>query len=241
MDCDELGGSQGLGIEENISKVRERIFKARLRSPYRQDVTLVAVSKTASLREIEEAMRCGITDFGENRVQQLLTRWQMFPHARWHLVGRLQSNKVKDVIGRVVLIHSLDRWELAEYIEKRAEKQGLVVEALLQVNVSQESTKAGVEPDAVRDFLLEAGRLRNLKIVGLMTMAPEVEDPEEIRPIFKKLKRLFDEIKREGIPGVEMRFLSMGMTQDYEVAIEEGANMVRIGRALFGHSGRQGG
>ena len=179
------------------------------------------------------ACRQGLTDFGENRVQDLKIKQSRYPQVRWHMIGRLQTNKVKDVIGRAFLIHSLDRWSLAEYIEKRAEKERTVVSALLQVNVSGEKSKSGVAPEEVKDFLHAVSQLNHLRVLGLMTMAPEVDDPEETRPVFKELRRIFDIVKESNYPRVEMRYLSMGMTQDFEVAIEEGANMVRIGRALF--------
>lgn len=218
----------------NIKAVREKVRRAALKAGTDPSaVHLIAVSKTVGLEEIDMACRQGLTDFGENRVQDLKIKQSRYPQVRWHMIGRLQTNKVKDVIGRAFLIHSLDRWSLAEYIEKRAEKERTVVSALLQVNVSGEKSKSGVAPEEVKDFLHAVSQLNHLRVLGLMTMAPEVDDPEETRPVFKELRRIFDIVKESNYPRVEMRYLSMGMTQDFEVAIEEGANMVRIGRVLF--------
>lgn len=219
----------------NIQTVREKVRKAAMRAGTNpHDICLVAVSKTVGLDEIGHACQLGIADFGENRVQDLLRKQSEYPQVRWHMIGHLQTNKVKDIIGRACLIHSLDRWELAEYIERRAEKQRFVVPTLLQVNISGEESKGGVRPHEVPDFLAAISQFKYLRIQGLMTMAPEVDDPEETRPVFKELRKIFDTTKKQNYPQVEMRYLSMGMTQDYEVAIEEGANMVRVGRALFG-------
>ncbi len=219
----------------NIQTVREKVRKAAMRAGTNpHDICLVAVSKTVGPDEIGHACQLGIADFGENRVQDLLRKQSEYPQVRWHMIGHLQTNKVKDIIGRACLIHSLDRWELAEYIERRAEKQRFVVPTLLQVNISGEESKGGVRPHEVPDFLAAISQFKYLRIQGLMTMAPEVDDPEETRPVFKELRKIFDTTKKQNYPQVEMRYLSMGMTQDYEVAIEEGANMVRVGRALFG-------
>ncbi|MGI6514074.1 MAG: YggS family pyridoxal phosphate-dependent enzyme [Syntrophomonadaceae bacterium] len=218
----------------NVKAVREKVKKAALKAGTNPNaVHLIAVSKTVGLEEVDMACRQGLSDFGENRVQDLMVKQSQYPRVRWHMIGRLQTNKVKDVIGRAFLIHSLDRWSLAEYIERRAEKERTVVSTLLQVNVSGEKSKGGVAPGEVQDFLYAVSRLNHLRVQGLMTMAPEVDDPEETRPVFKELRRIFDIVKESKYPRVEMRYLSMGMTQDFEVAIEEGANMVRIGRALF--------
>jgi len=226
LDSDTFAG--------NLNAVREKVKRAALKAGTNPDaIHLIAVSKTVGPEVVDIACRHGLADFGENRVQDLVLKQSQYPQVRWHMIGRLQTNKVKDVIGRAFLIHSLDRWSLAEYIEKRAEKEKTVVSALLQVNVSGEKSKTGVAPREVPDFLDAVSRFNYLRVLGLMTMAPEVDDPEETRPVFKELRRIFDICKESKYPRVEMRYLSMGMTQDFEVAIEEGANMVRIGRALF--------
>ncbi|MGE5545195.1 MAG: YggS family pyridoxal phosphate-dependent enzyme [Bacillota bacterium] len=219
----------------NVQMVREKVRKAALKAGTDpKTIHLVAVSKTVGPEEIGIACRHGLSDFGENRVRDLLLKQGEHPQVRWHMIGHLQTNKVKDLIGKAFLIHSLDRWALAEYIERRAEMEGIMVPTLLQVNVSGEKSKGGVAPSEVRDFLLACGQFKHLQVKGLMTMAPEVDDQEETRPVFKELRKIFDVVKRQDYPQVEMRYLSMGMTQDFEVAIEEGANMVRVGRALFG-------
>jgi len=224
-------------MKDNVQSVREKVRKAALRAGTDPNaIHLVAVSKTVGPAEIGMACQYGLSDFGENRVQDLIKKQEEFPHVRWHMIGHLQTNKVKEVIGRAFLIHSLDRWALAEYIERRAEMERIVVPTLLQVNVSGEQSKGGVAPYEIQDFLDGVSQFNHLRVQGLMTMAPEVDDPEETRPVFKELRKIFDVLKRQEYPQVEMRYLSMGMTQDFEVAIEEGANMVRVGRALFSPS-----
>ncbi|NLV15811.1 MAG: YggS family pyridoxal phosphate-dependent enzyme [Syntrophomonadaceae bacterium] len=225
-------------IDENITWVRDRISQAALR--VRRDpeaIGLIAVSKTAGLDAVAAAVRCGISDFGENRVQDLISKSGVYPEVNWHMIGRLQTNKVKEVIGRTALIHSLDRWALAEYIEKRAVLAGITVPVLVQVNVSGEESKAGISGSQVEEFLDDLSQFNQVQVKGLMTIAPEVDNPEETRPVFRELNRLFKQIGKKDYPRVKMNILSMGMTQDFEIAIEEGANLVRIGSAIFA-SGR---
>ncbi|MGE5415522.1 MAG: YggS family pyridoxal phosphate-dependent enzyme [Acidobacteriota bacterium] len=222
-------------IAANIVSIRQRIERAAATarcSPER--ITLVAVSKTVNEKAVLDAYQNGVRDFGENRVQELADKERIVSQARWHLIGRLQTNKVKDVLGKAFLIHSLDRWALAEYIEKRATKMGINVPVLLQVNVAGETSKAGVTVPETVLFLDSLGQFPHITVRGLMTIAPEVEDPEEVRPVFRELRRLFDVISKQSYTNVDMKYLSMGMTQDFEVAIEEGANIIRVGRALFG-------
>jgi len=229
------------GIAENLATIRRKMMQSALRAGRNPDhIQLVAVSKTVGVEGIRQAWQSGITDFGENRVQDLVAKQRELPQARWHMIGHLQTNKVKDVIGRTVLIHSLDRWELAEYIERRAERDKIVVQTLLQVNVSGEISKGGVKPSEVSDFLHAIDNFRFVRVEGLMTMAPETDDPEETRPVFKEMRRLFDAIRGQEFGRVRMKYLSMGMTQDFEVAIEEGANMIRVGRALFDMDDKEG-
>jgi pyridoxal phosphate enzyme (YggS family) len=180
-----------------------------------------------------ECYKAGINDLAENRVQELERKIPYIPEANWHLIGRLQTNKVKDIVGRVCLIHSMDRWNLAEEINKRYQQAGLSAPVLLQVNVSGEQQKAGVSTDEVKSFLDSIGQLKALRVKGLMTMAPEVENAEETRPIFRELYHLKGIIASYKLENVQMDFLSMGMSQDYEIAIQEGSNMVRIGSAIF--------
>ncbi len=198
-------------------------------------VRLVAVSKTFNSEAVKAAYDLGLRDFGENKVQELLEKQAQLPaDIGWHMIGRLQTNKVKDILGKTVLIHSLDREELFKKIESEARKKAISrVECLVQVNVSGEATKAGFSPDEVTRFLSAIAADSPVKIKGLMTMAPLTDNIDEIRVVFRKTKVLFDQIKRE-FPGLSMEHLSMGMSGDFEVALQEGATMVRIGTALFG-------
>ncbi|NSW82282.1 MAG: YggS family pyridoxal phosphate-dependent enzyme [Syntrophothermus sp.] len=228
--------ADGGGLEQSIAEVRERIRRAAQRSGRQeQEITLVAVSKTVDLETISRAAQLGITHFGENRVQEFLPKYKELPHLQWHFIGHLQTNKVKDVIGKACLIHSLDRWRLAEYIDGKAKLLGLAeVDVLLEVNVSGERSKYGLLPSDVPAFLDAVERLERVRVRGLMTVAPQVDDPELARPVFKKLHSIFEDIKKRQYRNTEMLYLSMGMTQDFEVAVEEGSNMVRVGTAIFG-------
>lgn len=219
---------------EKVSLIREKIARAAaLSRRSADDIILVAVSKTVGEVEVRQAASMGISDFGENRTRELARKQQLFPTLRWHMIGRLQTNKVKDVLGRFVLIHSLDRWNLAQEIEQRARVTHLTVDALLQVNISGEQQKAGLPPADVACFLDSAGELSALRIKGLMTIAPEASDPEKVRPVFRELYQLQQRLLGRNMANVDLKYLSMGMSQDFEVAIEEGANIVRIGSAIF--------
>ncbi|MEQ8200832.1 MAG: YggS family pyridoxal phosphate-dependent enzyme [Syntrophomonadaceae bacterium] len=221
-------------ISQRLNKIRSKIDRAARKSGRTlQDITLVAVSKTVGPEAVMAAFQLGVTDFGENRVQELIRKSNLLPQARWHLIGRLQSNKVKDVVGKTCLIHSLDRWPLAEEINKRGAMLGIRVPALVQVNITGEKSKTGLEPGDVLEFLQSAGQLPALQIMGLMTMAEEHPDPEASRPVFRELADLRSRMAGIRWENVELRHLSMGMSQDYEVAVEEGADIVRIGSALF--------
>lgn len=171
----------------------------------------------------------------ENRVQELERKIPHIREANWHLIGRLQTNKVKDIVGRVCLIHSMDRWNLAEEINKRYEQAGLLAPVLIQVNISGEEQKAGVKPGEVKSLLDSIAQLKALRVKGLMTMAPESENAEETRPIFRELYQLKNSLASQTFQNVQMEILSMGMSQDYEIAVQEGSNMVRIGSAIFKH------
>ncbi len=219
-------------IAGNIKRVRERIEAAARRAGRNPgEIKVIAVTKSVEPRTIEQAVGCGLTALGENRVQELLAKIPHLPDGiEWHFIGRLQTNKVKKLIGRVSLIHSLDRWSLAEVINKEAGRSGLRVRVLVQVNVSGESTKAGITPAEVEDFAGEAAKLPGVLVCGLMTIAPIGEDA---RPYFKQLKEIFERLKGR-IPGGKIEYLSMGMSADFEVAVEEGANLLRIGSAIFG-------
>lgn len=220
-------------IAERILRVRERIAGAAARAGRSaDDVTLVAVSKTFPPAVVRAAMEAGLTIFGENRAQELAQKAAALGgSARWHFVGHLQTNKVRQVVGVAELIHSVDRYGVAEAIDARARRIGAVQRVLIEVNVSGESTKLGVEPERTLALARDVGALANVRLSGLMTMAPLVEDAEGTRPFFATLKELGTSLAAE-FP--EATHLSMGMTGDLEVAVEEGATIVRVGEAVFG-------
>ncbi|NQT90118.1 MAG: YggS family pyridoxal phosphate-dependent enzyme [Candidatus Omnitrophica bacterium] len=225
-------------IQDNLARIRKRITEAALRrdrSP--DDVKLICVTKAATADQVKEALSCGVTDIGENRAQDALLKYNQLgdtaSKARWHMIGHLQTNKVKKALELFEVVHSLDSMRLAEEIDKRAASLDKRIDCLIEVNVSGESSKYGVELKEAPLFIKEAARLSNIRIVGLMTMAPFVDDPELTRPCFIKLRELRDSLRAEAIPNTDIKELSMGMTQDYEVAVEEGATFVRIGTAVF--------
>jgi pyridoxal phosphate enzyme (YggS family) len=197
---------------------------------------LIAVTKAFDAVKVREAVDSGINDIGENFVQELLEKRKEVgsPAIRWHFIGHLQSNKVKYIADFVHLIHSVDRRSVAEEIDKRGAKIGRVVEALVEVNTTGEETKFGVRPEATVEFITSIAHLKNLKLKGLMTIGPFLPNPEDSRPAFRTLRALSDEIRNKEIENVEMTELSMGMTHDFEVALEEGATMIRLGTAIFG-------
>jgi pyridoxal phosphate enzyme (YggS family) len=197
------------------------------------EITIVGVTKTVGIPEIQAAIAVGMTDFGENRAQEFLGKYGLFPHARWHFIGTLQTNKVKDVVGRACLIHSVDSVHLLDAIDRKAIERGVVQPVLLQVNVAEEAAKHGFHADDVEDALRLASKLEGVEVRGLMTMAP-FGRPEDSRRVFRDLKRLATSLSALRLDGVELDELSMGMTNDFKVAVEEGATIVRIGRAIFG-------
>lgn len=219
-------------IADNLKSVTERIARRCEKIGRPQDsVQLVVVTKEASVSRIEEAIACGACDLGENRVQDALVKCRAIgDKVRWHLIGHLQTNKVKDAIRIFSLIHSVDSLKLAQAIDKEAAKLGKRQSVLIQVNVSGEESKFGIPPEETINFIKEASACPNISIEGLMTIAPEVDDPESVRPYFRKLRELRDAIRNTQYT---IRTLSMGMTNDFEVAIEEGSTMVRVGRAIF--------
>lgn len=222
-----------MSIADNLATIKQQMIASALkvgRNP--SEVSLIAVTKTVSVARANECVAAGVPDLGENRVQELQNKFPEVSGARWHLIGHLQTNKVKYIIGQAALIHSLDRWTLAEEIDKKSQAAGIVTPVLVQVNVAGEATKFGLAPQEVRDFVAEAAGLSGMAIQGLMTIAPFVANPEEVRPVFRQLKEIAHDL--QDIPRVRMDQLSMGMTNDYTVAIEEGATMIRIGTAIFG-------
>lgn len=223
-------------IKENLIKVKEKINAACKRSQRNpEDVTLIAVSKTKPNEMIEEAIASGQTVFGENYVQELAQKIEDFPESiHWHMIGHLQRNKVKYIIGKVDCIHSVDSIRLAKQIQDEAQKRGISQDILLEINVGMEESKWGFTLETIQDALKEISLFPNIRVKGFMTSAPYVAVPEENRLLFRSLKQCFEETKQYGYPNVSMEQLSMGMTNDFEVAIEEGATMVRVGTAIFG-------
>ncbi|MDZ4180510.1 MAG: YggS family pyridoxal phosphate-dependent enzyme [Coriobacteriia bacterium] len=197
------------------------------------DISIVAVTKHVGIPEIRRAISAGMTDFGENRVQEFLGKWGLFPDVRWHFIGTLQTNKVKDVVGRAFLIHSVDSLRLLDMIDRKASEQGVIQPVLLQVNVSGELSKHGFVPAEVADVLLEAQRMENVEVRGFMTMAP-FGRPVDSRWVFRDLRELRDSLAATRPDAVELHELSMGMTNDYRFAVEEGSTIVRVGTAIFG-------
>lgn len=223
-------------IADNLQQVRNNIRKACEavgRNP--KEVTLVAVSKTKPVELLKEAYDADARVFGENKVQEILDKYDRLPSdIQWHMIGHLQRNKVKYIVDKVAMIHSVDSIRLAETIEQEAAKHGIRVPVLVEVNVAEEESKFGLKMEEVLPFIEEAVKFPHLEIRGLMTIAPYVEDPEENREIFRELKKLSVDIAAKNINNMTMSVLSMGMTGDYEVAVQEGATMVRVGTGIFG-------
>ncbi len=223
-------------VKENLKIVEEKIAAACRRAGRgRDEVTLVAVSKTKPVSMIEEAMDAGIIEFGENKVQELTSKYEVLPkNLNWHLIGHLQTNKVKYIVDKTVLIHSVDSLKLATQIDKESAKKNIVSNILIEVNIAKEDTKFGVYAEDIYPLIMEISKLNHVQIKGLMTIAPFVEEPEKNRVHFRNLRQLNIDIKSKNIDNVHMDILSMGMTGDYEVAIEEGATIVRVGTGIFG-------
>lgn len=223
-------------IVSNIMGIRQRMTAAAERCGRNQeDIKLMAVSKTVPPERVQQAIKAGITWFGENYVQEAREKIPAVgQNVSWHMIGHLQTNKVKYVVHLFDWIHSVDRIELARELDKRAAQNQRTLKVLIEVNVSGEVSKSGAEPSRVLELVRQISVMPNLNVQGLMTMPPFFENPEEARPYFVALRRLRDKIEGENIPGVQMKELSMGMTGDFEVAIEEGATIIRVGRAIFG-------
>jgi PLP dependent protein len=223
-------------IKDNLDMVEQKIRNACEKvGRSRDEVTLIAVSKTKPVSMIEEVLKFGILDFGENKVQELTSKYDVLPgNIKWHLIGHLQTNKVKYIIDKTSLIHSVDSIKLAVQIDKEAEKKGIICDVLLEVNIAREDSKYGVFEEDVLALVLEISLLKHVRIKGLMTVAPFVDDPEKNRVHFSKLRQLNIDINSKNIDNVSMEILSMGMTGDYEVAIEEGATLIRVGTGIFG-------
>lgn len=223
-------------LKENLIQVEEKINAACQRSGRsRNEVTLIAVSKTKPVPMLAEIYEEGVRDFGENKVQEILEKHDVLPNdIKWHMIGHLQRNKVKAVIDKVSLIHSVDSFRLAEEINIQAKKKNITVPILVQVNIAGEDTKFGITKEDAIALVEQIAELDNLRIQGLMTIAPLVNDPEDNRQYFRGIRQLSVDIRNKNIDNVCMDILSMGMTGDYEIAIEEGATMVRVGTGIFG-------
>lgn len=223
-------------IRDNLEEVRKNIREACQRAGREpSEVTLLAVSKTKPVEMMRECMEAGQRAFGENYVQEIEEKYsKLGSSVDWHMIGHLQRNKVKYIIDKVSLIHSVDSLRLAEQIQKEAEKNKLTVRILLEVNIAGEESKWGFTAEETADAVRTAAAMPNIHVCGLMTSAPITEDPETNRPYFRSLRQLFDQIGALGIPNADMQILSMGMTGDYIVAVEEGSTLVRVGTGIFG-------
>ena len=223
-------------ILENIKQVEENIIKSCEkvgRDP--KEVTLIAVSKTKPYTAIEEALPSGVLDYGENKVQELTEKYEILPKdIRWHMIGHLQRNKVKYLVGKVELIHSVDSLRLADQIETEFAKKNEIANILIEVNMANEESKFGITSETTEQLVREISKLEHVRIKGLMTIAPYTDNPETNREYFRNMKKLSVDITEKNIDNVSMNVLSMGMTGDYQVAIEEGATMIRVGTGIFG-------
>lgn len=224
-------------VTENLKETERRISMACARAGRkREDVTLIAVSKTKPVEMIREAMQCGITVFGENKVQEMREKQEILSDSlEWHMIGHLQRNKVRQLVGKTKRIHSVDSFRLAEQIQNDFSKKDCVADILVEVNMAKENTKFGVMPEDTEELIRQISAFPHIRIHGLMTIAPYVENPEENRIHFRNLHKLLVDINSKNIDNIVMDELSMGMTGDYEVAIEEGATFVRVGTGIFGN------
>ena len=223
-------------VKENYKYIKQQVDEtARNCGRDPEDITLIAVSKTKPLENIEELITIGVKDFGENKVQELCDKYEnVSTPVNFHLIGHLQTNKVKYIVDKACLIHSVDSVKLAQTIQKEAAKKGVIAQILIEVNVAEEDSKFGLHTEEVLPFVEEIASYPNVHVNGLMTIAPFVENPDENRGYFRTLKQLSLDIASKNIDNIDMNVLSMGMTNDYKVAIEEGATMVRVGTAIFG-------
>lgn len=224
-----------MSIAKNLAEVERRISAAAEKSGRkRSDITFIAVTKTHPAQMMNEAIDLGVTDIGENKPQEVRDKYGDVKPVKWHLIGHLQTNKVKYIIDKVCLIHSVDSVKLMDEIERQAKMHDLVMDILIQVNISGEETKSGIHPDELDSLLRHAGELTNVRVKGLMTIAPKTDKSSENISYFDKMYKIFVDINRNAYYNVNMQYLSMGMSGDYETAIECGSNMVRIGSAVFG-------
>lgn len=225
-----------MSVKDNLDRVRENIQNTLVKSGRElDDLTLITVTKTIDLDKIEEALSLGVKDIGENRVQELEKRIVHFDdRVNYHMIGHLQTNKVRNIVDKVQLIHSLDRMSLGKELNKRGKMNDIIVDALIQVNVAEEESKFGLKLEEVLPFIEKMLKFDNIRIKGLMTMAPYTEDEKILRHVFRQMYKLKEDIEKRNYKTLDMNYLSMGMSNDYEIAIEEGSNMVRVGSAIFG-------
>lgn len=227
-----------MGVRENYLEVLNKKNQAALRAGRNpEDITLMAVTKLHTVDEINEAIDAGATDIGENKVQELLSKYEDVKPVRWHLIGHLQTNKVKQIIDKVVMIHSVDSLRLAEEINKRAGNAGLVMDILIEINVGEEETKTGIQAEELMDLAKKiTDTCENVRLRGVMCIPPYGEDPEVSRKYFRETRELFEKLQQLGLPEDRALIdtLSMGMSGDYETAVEEGSTIVRVGSAIFG-------
>ncbi|HQB63434.1 MAG TPA: YggS family pyridoxal phosphate-dependent enzyme [Sedimentibacter sp.] len=226
-----------MSIKENIDSIMKKIdtaCKKTGRNP--KDITLLAVSKTVESDRAKEAVEAGIKNLGENKVQELVKKYEELKNinVKWHMIGHLQKNKVKYIIDKNILIHSVESLSLAEEINKRAKNSNLTADVLIELNIGEEESKFGINEDNVYDFIRSMEQFENIRVLGLMTVAPFCENPEDVRWVFKTMKNIYSKISIMNLRNTEMKYLSMGMTNDFEIAIEEGSNIIRIGTAIFG-------
>lgn len=228
-----------MSIAGNIERVKEIIAEAAEKSGKDAgDVLLLAVTKLHTPEEMNEAIDAGATDIGENKVQEVLEKYEKVKPVRWHLIGHLQTNKVKQIIDKVVMIHSVDSFHLAKEIEKRSAQAGITMDILIQVDPEDQETKFGVDPSELHELIRNiAEECPHVRVRGLMCIAPFYEDPEDTRPFFREVRKIYDECRKnfDGAENVDFRYLSMGMTNDFRIAVEEGSNLVRVGTAIFGY------
>lgn len=219
---------------QNINMVKSKIESASKKQSINKDnIVLIAVSKTKPIEMLIEAKKLGISIFGENKVQELVDKYDQIENVEWHFIGKLQRNKVKYIIDKVSLIHSLDNIPLASEINKRAKAKGIIAKVLIQINIGSEEAKSGINKDDINTFIDEVIKFDNIKVEGLMAIPPKCTG-DEVRTYFKEMKKIFDKLKCKDNNNFEMKYLSMGMTGDFEIAIEEGSNMVRVGTGIFG-------
>ncbi len=226
-----------MSIRENIDHIMKRVeasCKKIGRDP--NDITVLAVTKTVESDKAKKAFEVGINNLGENRIQELVKKYEELEglDVKWHMIGHLQKNKVKYIIDKNILIHSVESLGLAEEINKRAKKYNLTKDVLIELNIGEEENKFGIKEENVYDFLINMEQFENIRVLGLMTVAPFCDNPEDVRWVFKTMRNIYTKISTMNLKNTEMKYLSMGMTNDFEVAIEEGSNIIRIGTAIFG-------